>query len=206
MESGNRAGAQSRPVDWSEWRHAPEVKVWEAVALSLGVEPSKVRFHRDAWMAGPESVIADEGPEFATRSRMTIRAMGHELVPASMGGRVKARWGVYLPEFAAWVRDVVEWSAPPELIALAAPPPAVESIQSASTAPLGALRWTDERKTEARSMRDKLKADGVRDYAAQTAAHFGVSAKRLREILSDGEPPAKAASPFPVSAFKGKGR
>jgi hypothetical protein len=205
MQFSNRAGAQSRPVDWSEWRHAHEVKVWQAVALSLGIEPSKARFHRDAWMAGPGRVIPDEGDEFARRLRMVCRALLHELEPASMVMGEPARCGVFVAQFAAWVRDVVRWNAPPELLALAGTK-AVEPIQSASAAPLGPLRWTNERKTEARSMRDKLKADGVRDYAAQTAAHFGVSAKRLREILSAGKPPAKAASPFPVGAFKGKGR
>ena len=58
------------------------------------------------------------------------------------------------------------------------------------------LLWTDKRKAEARAMRDKLKSGGARDFAAQTAKHFGVSTTRLREILAEGNTP----SPWP--AFK----
>ena len=60
----------------------------------------------------------------------------------------------------------------------------------------GRLRWTDERKAEARAMRDRLKNEGARDYAKQTAEHFGVSPTRLRVILAEGDTP----SPWP--AFK----
>ena len=59
-----------------------------------------------------------------------------------------------------------------------------------------ALLWTDERKAQARAMQDKLKHEGARDYARQTAKHFGVSPTRLRAILAEGDAPA----PWP--AFK----
>ncbi len=50
----------------------------------------------------------------------------------------------------------------------------------------GARRaWTDARKAEARAMRERLQATGAQDYAAQTAAHFGVSTSRLRKLLND---------------------
>jgi hypothetical protein len=128
MRFSNRAGAQLRPVDWSEWRHAHEVKVWQGVALSMGIEPTLVRFHRDAWMAGPGRVIPNEDPEFDKRIRMVSRALLHELEPASMVMGEPARCGVFVAQFAAWVRDVVRWDAPPELLALAGTK-AVESSQ-----------------------------------------------------------------------------
>lgn len=48
------------------------------------------------------------------------------------------------------------------------------------------VRWTDERKTEARAMVDRLRGAGTRAYVAETAKHYGVSATRLREVLKDG--------------------
>src|SRR5690606_12797309 len=53
-------------------------------------------------------------------------------------------------------------------------------------------RWTAELRKEARVMYQRLQAEGVKDYAARTAAHYGVTPQRLREVLSDG---TKAAQP-----------
>jgi hypothetical protein len=143
-------------------------------------------------MAGPGAFITEEGAEFDKRLRMAIRALDHELKPASIAMGEPARCGVYLAQFATWVRDVVQWDAPGELTALAGPP-AVETMQPESGVEPGALLWTPERKAEARAMRDKLKNDGARDFAAQTAKHFEVSTARLRKILSEGD----AAKPWP---------
>lgn len=58
-----------------------------------------------------------------------------------------------------------------------------------------AKKWTPERIAEARAMRDRLKAEGARDYAAKTAAHYGVSPARLRELLAGSTEPTKAPAP-----------
>ena len=44
-------------------------------------------------------------------------------------------------------------------------------------------KWTDERVNAARTMRDRLKCEGVRDYAARTAAAFDIKPARLRQVL-----------------------
>jgi hypothetical protein len=45
--------------------------------------------------------------------------------------------------------------------------------------------WTLERKTAARAMRDELRGQGKKAFAANTAAAFGVTPTRLREVLND---------------------
>ena len=45
--------------------------------------------------------------------------------------------------------------------------------------------WTPVRKEAARAMRDELRSKGNKAFAANTAAAFGVTATRLREVLND---------------------
>lgn len=45
--------------------------------------------------------------------------------------------------------------------------------------------WTPKRKDDARAMQDELRSKGNRAFAANTAAAFGVTATRLREVLND---------------------
>ena len=45
--------------------------------------------------------------------------------------------------------------------------------------------WTLERKTAARTMLNELKGQGSKAYAANTAAEFGVTPTRLRQVLND---------------------
>ncbi|TBR15099.1 hypothetical protein [Rugosibacter aromaticivorans] len=50
---------------WNKWRLMPEVKEWEAIALSLNIEPGKVKTDRNAWMGAAHPF--DEGDEFDDR-------------------------------------------------------------------------------------------------------------------------------------------
>ena len=52
-------------------------------------------------------------------------------------------------------------------------------------------------------MRERLKGERARDYAKQTAAHFGVSTARLRKILG---PDTDGAAPTLANWPSGKGR
>lgn len=61
----------------------------------------------------------------------------------------------------------------------------VSVIPEQSPAAARSKIWTPERKAAARDMLAKLKAGGIRDFTAQTAKHFGVTASRLRKALED---------------------
>ena len=50
-----RTPAAPPAVDWHYWRHMPEIRQWEACALSLNINPDNMKHHPQAWMAGPGS-------------------------------------------------------------------------------------------------------------------------------------------------------
>ena len=59
-------------------------------------------------------------------------------------------------------------------------------------APAGTVTvWTPERKADARKMLDKLRSQGVRDFARRTAEYFNVSTTRLNTVLGKGKPQKK---------------
>jgi hypothetical protein len=108
-----------RAPDWGWWRHVPTVALHEAVALSLNIDPGRLR------RAGAREMIAgrrfDEGPEFERRLTLAKRCLG-ETLPGPLNFAVvhyeDAEPVVCLREFAVWVRSV-EWQIPPELARLA---------------------------------------------------------------------------------------
>jgi len=63
--SDNDEGESLRTPNWSKWRLMPAVKIWEAVALSLDIEPEKVKHNPYGWMA--ETHLFDESQEFKDR-------------------------------------------------------------------------------------------------------------------------------------------
>lgn len=64
---------------------------------------------------------------------------------------------------------------------------------TATPAPVGAdsapggtgVVWTTERKEAARAMMNKQRGQGIKAFAANTAAFFGVTPARLRQVLND---------------------
>ena len=118
-------------IDWRYWRHIPEVKQWEACALSLNINPDNIKHSPQGWMAGPGS-----GPVFLAVSFPSmdvqldfdkrVRLLGASLFKSPhftavnnlvRGGRHLAT--VNLREFAAWALHVEFDDMPPELVAMA---------------------------------------------------------------------------------------
>lgn len=120
MQSRNRDG-QSRAADWSEWRFAETAKTWEAVALSMNIDPQRVRHNGDRWAAGPDAIFTDEGGDFDKRLRMAVRALrSGQLVLASIAMGDPMGSEVYLRPFAGWAVRVGWNELPSEFIELAA--------------------------------------------------------------------------------------
>jgi hypothetical protein len=114
--------------NWREWEHTPEVRVWQACALSLNIEPNSMTRSRNGWMRAPgngpffedESFPSDAvKAEFGLRQRVLLANLSkRELFsPGILSTNTPGNCGVRLPEFAAWASAVVKWGdLPPELV------------------------------------------------------------------------------------------
>ena len=126
-----RTPAAPPVIDWRYWRHMPEIRQWEACALSLNIKPDNMKLHPQAWMAGPGSgpILTDASfPSGAVQIEFDkrVRLLGASLFNSGhftavnnliMGGRHLAT--VNPREFAAWALHVEFDDMPPELVAMA---------------------------------------------------------------------------------------
>ena len=110
--------------DWSFWLAMQEVKVWQACALSLNLEPDKMKADF-SWMAGPGSrlIFTDTSfptkeikEEFDRRSRLLLANLSdrNHFSPATLNMSNPGNNGVKLLEAAAWLRSIGR-EIPPEL-------------------------------------------------------------------------------------------
>lgn len=121
--------------NWREWKHTPDVTVWQACALSLDINPYRlvpdIRLMGRYPSKGPfflsQNFASKEvEEEFDLRQRLLLRNLPNY---TSFPTRYRDRWEgsrregnslVRLPEFASWAVSVVMWEGmPPELIELA---------------------------------------------------------------------------------------
>ena len=58
-----KAPRKGAPVKWRVWLNLPQLKLWEAVALMLDIEPTSLEHSPTAWMQG-----AGHGPSFTATS------------------------------------------------------------------------------------------------------------------------------------------
>lgn len=66
-----------------------------------------------------------------------------------------------------------------------AAPPRLTTPGDQGSVATSAIVWTEERRDEARAMLERLKGQGSKAFAAETAKAFNVSTARLREVLKD---------------------
>lgn len=111
--------SDSRRPNWDVWLHVPVAILWEAVALSLGIDPKRVRMSDHGWAAGPDHFLTDEGPDFDNRLLVASRNLRQEgplhLQVPLVGG--PATCGVELGEFAAWALKI-GWHMPQQMCEL----------------------------------------------------------------------------------------
>jgi hypothetical protein len=100
----------SREPRWRKWRMMPEVKAWEAVALSLNIEPEKVNTNPHAWMGANHPF--DEGNEFSDRLAVLLANLSNKQffpTPCALNMEGAYKCGVRLSEFVDWCVSVAEW-------------------------------------------------------------------------------------------------
>ena len=114
---------KARQPNWQQkWRHIPTAKMWEAVALSLDIEPDKINHHPQGWMAGRH--VFKESEEFDDRLLVACRnaAVLNGLTWENASGSDFGDSAVRLSKFAAWAISI-KWEIPPEFAEIAAKEP-----------------------------------------------------------------------------------
>lgn len=114
-----KLAAQDRTPNWSVWANVPHVAAWEAVALSLDLDPKHVRVSKDGWMAGPGHFIHEGGQPFADRLEVLTRNLTTLKLHSVIQGRPH-HCEIYVAEFAHFAQTK-GWGIPGRLAALAVP-------------------------------------------------------------------------------------
>jgi hypothetical protein len=110
--------------DWSEWLSLPRVKVWQACALSLDIEPNAMNASAHGWMA-PEGVpFFDEEnfpspevmKEFEKRARVLLANMANDSFSAPVLNMASPQLHqLRLDEFVRWAVTKAKWEIPEPL-------------------------------------------------------------------------------------------
>jgi hypothetical protein len=99
--------AEDRKPKWAKWKLIPEVELWQAVSLSMDIEPSKTKTDSYAWM-GAEHPF-DEGEDFNDRLEVLKANFTNRAYFPTAGKLSMENWwkcGLSLPEFALWCDHV----------------------------------------------------------------------------------------------------
>jgi hypothetical protein len=125
---------QHKP-DWAFWRVLPAVAPWEAVALSMDVEPRKLLAHPYGGGASGVAVSLIPPLGFSERLELANRCIGSEMLPGvePLSGTEPT---VSLQTFATWAAGV-GWPLPEELLR-------VGCRRTSASLPHGATRQTDK--------------------------------------------------------------
>ena len=148
-------GVQARrdppAIDWHHWTVQKEVRLWEAVFLSLGLNP-EIRDHYSRFIeyASPETSRSINKRLTTLKQYLTDRT---HFSPCTLNIGDSNLHGVHLPEFAAWCARVGYRDLPNELAAIANAPALVSAQPQPSreTATAG-TDW----KAKAREIADEL--------------------------------------------------
>jgi len=200
--------------DWVLWNDSSKcLTLEECVCLSMDSEPEteqripfdggvRIVRHENAEFSGV--LNTEEGRRRLALLRKHFDGGSHLLRPMNQlryllyGSLLETR--VILCDFCCWAH-AMEWDVPEPLRISPKPAPAIAAHVPVvvDVVALGgnSTLWTLERKSAARAMKDELRGQGNKAFAANTAAAFGVTATRLRDVLNDK--PKKA----PVKKVKG---
>jgi len=101
-----------RSPPWTIWKNISQLKVFEAVALSLNIDPRKLRRNSHGWMAGKR--LFNEGQEFNDRLFTVERNLAEISVNSVAVGYEGQEPLVPLDGFVRWALRI-GWSLPAEL-------------------------------------------------------------------------------------------
>ncbi|OIQ92416.1 hypothetical protein GALL_256370 [mine drainage metagenome] len=119
---------------WGKWRLMTKVTLWEAVALSLNIEPEKVKRDENAWMGADHPF--DEGDSFNDRLAVIRQHSSNRTyfpTPCILNIENWYECGLKLDEFASWCGHV-KYDIPRELATMAQVVLAIAPIEAAPIA------------------------------------------------------------------------
>lgn len=105
---------------WHIWKNVPQLRVFEAVALSLNIDPKKVRRNPRGWMAGKH--LFEEDQEFNDRLFVAEQSVGNIRVLNRIGAHYEGQEPIIqLDSFIRWALGI-GWVLPAELVDSTAAP------------------------------------------------------------------------------------
>ena len=152
--------SENRKPNWEKWRHFAEVNVIQVVALSLNIDPDKVKVSPLGWMNN--TISFDESQEFANRIAVVRSNLGKH--PALKLGTIimgdPLHCGLSLARFHEFCKSV-DWRLPPEF----------PQRGIADEVPVNRERWLAEdawSEAELRDMLCGLEPNSARESADET--------------------------------------
>ena len=107
---------EDRKPNWKKWRLFPDVQAWQAAALSLDIDPNKIRFDKEHWSI--EQPVFAESQEYADRIEVISANIGGVLPSCGRSFAHPFTRRTSLAAFAVWAESI-DWEIPSELKALA---------------------------------------------------------------------------------------
>ena len=161
------------PPNWDKWGHMRDVELWEAVALSVNLEPEKLPVYLGAF-----ECFGDDPFRICPQTFLDRLQVANSNCGISLGFRpvhkLKARCLVDLPAFGAWAVKLNIPNIPPALAAMAATATTVPVVMPAQTAATPALvvaevaedepatpNWKMQIQTEATALCLRLRKSGA---------------------------------------------
>jgi hypothetical protein len=191
----NRLRPQQAP-DWELWAAMATAPVWQAVALSLDIDPGTPGALLSELIGDSEDVGAAFDAEFERRLVIAVNHLSVEgsLVPVkdSPGVLDEPSAVVKLRDFAAFAGALPKpWSLPEQFPrANGAPTGAIREHAPAAVAPnKHNKRWTPAALEELKSYREHHSAE-------KTAQKFSISTARVRQLLPSKDPSSPGYSVF----------
>jgi hypothetical protein len=186
--------------NWREWKHTPDVTVWQACALSLDINPRRLvpdtrlidRYPTKGPFFLPQNFASKEvEEEFDLRQRLLlVNLPNYTFFPTRYrdrweGSRREGNSLVRLPEFASWAVSVVMWEGmPPELIELAIALPRTELSPPTIPPPPISDRQTLLRQRKSVTIAEAAEIlTGIAGWTKQNRAAMDL----IREAIQDDE-------------------
>ena len=196
-------------IDWQFWKAMVSVKLWQACALVVSIEPDTLRQHPQAWMAGPgRGPIFDERtfPNKQIKDRFEKAMRLAETAVSYMDGPIfpqgtprpgsKLELDVLLSEVAIFFRSI-EWTDfPAPMQSIAIPPASATTnapIEVEVPPPVAAI--PKQRKQEKRII-ELLKEQGYSPLSLEQRAAGKPGPKAEIRTLAMNEPALFTAKTF----------